>query len=378
MSGVSALAGPAVKLLDVAVGVLIRPDGAMLFGQRPEGKPYAGWWELPGGKVEPGETVLQALARELDEELGISVTESTPWVTHVHAYRHATVRLFFCRVTGWTGQARGRESQALAWVQTRLATQDEIAAAGQALADRVAALEARRATGHTPDDLEVAQAHAQAPEDGLGLCLVPAVGPLLPAALPPLRWLQVPDTYAITAIGGPDALPGFLTRLDQALAGGLKLVQLREPDWVHGPQAPSLRAALDAVLARTRAAGARLLINSVHPAEWWAVADGVHLRSTDLDRERPALRAGAWLAVSAHDARELARARALDAEFAVLGPVLQTASHPGAPGLGWQAFAELNAEAGLPVFALGGQSASTRSAAYTHGAHGIAGIRGLL
>jgi 8-oxo-dGTP diphosphatase len=366
----------AVKLVDVAVGVILRPDGHLLLGQRPEGKPYAGWWELPGGKLEPGETVLQALARELQEELGIAVTESSPWITHVHAYKHATVRLYFCRVTSWQGEPRGLESQALQWARVRGATAREVADARQALADRVAALEARRAAGVAIDDLEVAQAHAQAPEDALGLALTPQAGPLLPATLPPLRWLGVPNTYALSNIGNPEGLGAFLSRLDAALAAGLKLVQFREPGWPGGPDSPTLYTAFEQVLARTREAGARVLVNSVHPAAWWQVADGVHLRAIDLPHGRPQLPDGAWLAASAHNEAELARARELNADFAVLGPVLDTPTHPGAATLGWTRFAELTSAAGLPVFALGGQSAATRTDAIRHGAHGLAGIRG--
>ncbi len=366
----------AVKLVDVAVGVILRPDGHLLLGQRPEGKPYAGWWELPGGKLEPGETVLQALARELQEELGIAVTESSPWITHVHAYKHATVRLYFCRVTAWQGEPRGLESQALQWARVRPATAREMADARQALAERIAALEARRAAGAAIDDLEIAQAQAQAPEDALGLALTPQVGPLLPATLPPLRWLGVPDTYALSNIGGPEGLDAFLARLQAALAAGLKLVQFREPGWPDGPDSPSLYAAFEQVLARTREAGARLLVNSVHPAAWWQAADGVHLRAIDLPHSRPALGDGHWLAASAHNAAELRRARELDADFAVLGPVLDTPTHPGAATLGWTRFADLAGAAGLPVFALGGQSPATRAQAMRHGAHGLAGIRG--
>jgi 8-oxo-dGTP diphosphatase len=394
-AGAAATSAP-VKLLDVAVGVVIRADGSLLLGQRPDGKPYAGWWELPGGKLEPGETVLEALARELKEEVDIDVTASTPWVTHIHAYSHATVRLFFCRVTAWTGEPRGLESQALQWVGSRHATEDEIAAARVALSDRLAALEARKAAGETPGELDVAQARAQAPEDALGLALTPAVGPLLPAALPPLRWLQVPTRYAITNMGGPSGVPAFLARLDAALASGLKLVQLREPGWVDGVDADSLFDAMQQILARTRFAGARLLVNSVHPAAWWSFSDGVHFRATDAAQALQAasvvenddfgnqvvaptaLPAGKWRAVSVHNAEDLACARALDAECAVLGPVLETASHPGAVTLGWEGFAKLVQSAGLPVFALGGQSEATEQVAREHGAHGIAGIRGLL
>jgi len=362
------------KVVDVAVGVMLRPDGSLLLGQRPEGKPYAGWWELPGGKLEPGETVLQALARELKEELGVTVLESATWVTHVHAYSHATVRLYFCRVTRWEGQPHGLESQALQWARIRAATPAEIAAAAQDRERRIAALQARLARGEQPTDLEAAQARAQAPEDALGLALEPRIGPLLPATLPPLQWLHVPDTYAITNIGSHGNVEPFLKRLDTALTAGVKLIQFREPGWPGGPDDPALRDVLRQVVARARATGAQVLLNSIHPAAWRGEADGVHLRSADIPAQRPDLPRGARLGVSAHSAEELERARRLDADFAVLAPVLPTASHPGQPGMGWEAFAAMALHAGLPVFALGGQSSLTRATAVAHGAHGIAGI----
>lgn len=100
---------------DVAVGVLVRGDGHVLLGQRPVGKPYEGYWEFPGGKLEVGETVEQALARELQEELGITVLTSARWHVLEHDYPHAYVRLHFCKVTDWRGEPHGKEGQTLAW-----------------------------------------------------------------------------------------------------------------------------------------------------------------------------------------------------------------------------------------------------------------------
>jgi 8-oxo-dGTP diphosphatase len=99
----------------VAVGVLVQPDGRYLLAQRPAGKPYEGYWEFPGGKLEPGETVEAALGRELHEELGIAMTACHLWHTLEHDYPHAYVRLYFCKVTGWTGELHGREGQAFTW-----------------------------------------------------------------------------------------------------------------------------------------------------------------------------------------------------------------------------------------------------------------------
>lgn len=104
-------------VVDVAVGVLIRPDGAFLMTSRPSGKVYEGYWEFPGGKVEPGETVESALRRELIEELGIAIGEVKPWREKLVDYPHALVRLHFCKVPDWRGELQMREGQSYAWEQ---------------------------------------------------------------------------------------------------------------------------------------------------------------------------------------------------------------------------------------------------------------------
>ena len=101
--------------MDVAVGVLIDGQGRFLLTSRPEGKVYAGHWEFPGGKVEPGETIEQALRRELHEELGITIGPATPWQIELMDYPHARVRLHFCKVFAWQGHFEMREQQAMAW-----------------------------------------------------------------------------------------------------------------------------------------------------------------------------------------------------------------------------------------------------------------------
>lgn len=104
-------------ITEVAVGVLIRPDGRFLLTSRPEGKVYAGYWEFPGGKLEIGETVAQALQRELHEELGIETQEIQPWRVELVDYPHALVRLNFCKVLRWAGDLQMREGQRFAWEQ---------------------------------------------------------------------------------------------------------------------------------------------------------------------------------------------------------------------------------------------------------------------
>lgn len=102
-------------ITEVAVGVLVAPDGQFLLTSRPAGKVYAGYWEFPGGKVEAGESVEQALARELHEELGIDIGPAQPWKTLVMDYPHARVRLNFCKVFSWQGELQMLEAQQMAW-----------------------------------------------------------------------------------------------------------------------------------------------------------------------------------------------------------------------------------------------------------------------
>jgi 8-oxo-dGTP diphosphatase len=103
------------KVVDVAVGVLVRADGDFLLTSRPPGKVYEGYWEFPGGKLEQGESVEQALRRELHEEIGITIAAAHPWKVEMVDYPHALVRLNFCKVFDWTGELHMHEGQLFAW-----------------------------------------------------------------------------------------------------------------------------------------------------------------------------------------------------------------------------------------------------------------------
>jgi 8-oxo-dGTP diphosphatase len=159
----------------------------------------------------------------------------------------------------------------------------------------------------------------------------------------------------------------FLRRLGESLARGLKLVQLREPEL----SAAEVERLFGEMLAMTRSAGARLLVNSRHPRALWEAADGVHLTSSALTTigERPGLR---WVGASVHDAKELARAGELGVDFAVLGPVQSTASHPGQAPLGWSGFERIVAGTPVPVYAIGGLDSEALPRAMACGAHGVA------
>ncbi len=301
-------------LVDVAVGVLLRPDDRFLLASRPDGKPYAHYWEFPGGKLEPGESVEHALARELHEELGIDIGPVRAWIVREFEYPHAHVRLHFCRVTSWTGELHAREGQLF----------------------RFCAL----------DD--------------------PPDGPLLPATVPVLRWLSLPAVYAVSNAAelGSEL---FLRQLEARLQSGLRLVQFREP----ALEPTAAWQLFQNSLERVRAYHGRLLVSSRHPLEWWGLADGVHLTSHDLTgvKGRPDVE---WVGASAHDVAELARATALGADLAVFGPIAPTVSHSGAAGIGWKALAAAVVGAGLPVYAIGGLTPADLGSAQRAGAHGIA------
>ena len=249
-------------MIEVAAAVLQRPDGAFLLARRPPGKVYAGYWEFPGGKAEPGEPAAQALSRELHEELGIEVETAYPWITRVFTYPHGTVRLNFFRVTEWRGEPHPKENQAIAWQSPGAAT----------------------------------------------------VSPMLPANAPVLASLALPVEYAVTdaARWGTAAM---LEKLERALERGLKLVQLREPGLGDGER----RIFCDAAIARAHRSGCKVMVKTPH-----AGADGIHFTASELLKldEKPG---GMLVAASCHSREELERAMQLELDFAVLGPVRQKA-----------------------------------------------------
>jgi 8-oxo-dGTP diphosphatase len=296
-------------VIEVAAAVIERPDGTFLLAQRPPGKVYAGYWEFPGGKVEPGEAAEQALARELHEELGIDVVRAYPWITREYVYPHGHVRLNFFRVRSWNGEPHPREDQAIAW---------------------------------------------QAPGGALA-------APMLPANAPVLAALALPHEYAITDAARLGIGP-MLRALERRLAGGLRLVQVREPTLDESARELFTSQAIG--LAHRY--GCRVLVKSSH-----AGADGVHCTAADL--MRMPVRPAGLAAASCHTRDELERAMALGFDFAVVGPVREKG---GAEPLGWERFAALVRGASIPVYAIGGMRGEDMERAWRAGAHGIAMIRG--
>lgn len=298
----------------VAAAVILRGDGSVLLAERPAGKPYAGYWEFPGGKLEAGESPRHALDRELAEELGLVVRRASPWIVQEYVYPHAQVELHFFRVFAFDGEPHGHDGQAFRWQR--------------------------------PGAFDVA--------------------PLLPANTRVLAALALPEVLGITCAEdfGEDA---FLDRAGRALEGGLALVQLREKGW------PAARR--DAFAGRlvplVHAHGAKITVNGSDDDARRLRADGVHWTAASLAsaRRRPE---GMLVGASCHTRDDLARAASLRVDYALVGPVKATPTHPDAAPLDWEGFARTIEGTRVPVYALGGLSAGDLEIARDHGAHGVA------
>lgn len=317
---------PSAKpVIDVAAAAFTDANGQVLIAERPPGKPLAGYWEFPGGKLESGETAEQALRRECLEELGVTITASRPLIRFAHDYPERRVVLHVHRVTQWRGSPQPLEGQALLWA--------------------------------FPDQLFLHR--------------------LLPANRPIVNALRLPDTYAVTPADAWRQSERFLAQLEHQLASGLRLLQFRCRS--DGIDDPSLAAFAEEVRDLTQRFHARLMVNGDAALAAGINADGLHLPArmlADSFGEFGADRGSdRWLAASCHDGDELQRAVELGCDFVVLGPVAETASHPGASLLGWQGFQTLVDTLPVPVFAIGGQSAAAVDVARQHGAQGVAGIR---
>lgn len=308
------------KVVQVAVAILIKPNGEYLLASRPNGKGWAGWWEFPGGKIESGEQPAQALTRELQEELGITPTEIQPWLKRRYDYpatndaEAKTVLLHFYFVKAWQGNLHALEGQQLAWQQ--------------------------------PQKL--------------------SVSPVLPANAPIMHALALPAIYAITNLAEMGEAC-FFQALEKQLQNGLQLLQIREKQL---SQSDLLRIASH-VRDMAMPYQAKVLINHDVVVAQKLGLDGVHLTSKDLlalDKKPD----GLMVAASCHNQVELEKAQALALDFVTLSPVNKTLSHADAKVLGWDEFSALAADVEIPIYGLGGMQLSDLGAAQTHGARGIA------
>ncbi|OQW90766.1 MAG: hypothetical protein BWK79_18870 [Beggiatoa sp. IS2] len=309
-------------MIPVVAGVIYNSQGEVLIARRPDHLDQGGLWEFPGGKIQAGETVEQALKRELWEELGIIAQPTRPLIRVTHSYPHQTVLLDVWQVEQWHHPPYGREGQMIHW-----STKDR-------LGDK------------------------NFPE----------------ANQPIITAIQLPSRYLITPEPRSRKDKDFFYHLEASLDSGLTLLQLRakhlsDRDFCH---------CAERSLTICQHYSTQLLVNATPEIALSVGAAGVHLNSTRLMKtsERP-LPKNLWVATSCHSFTEIEQANQVKVDFAVLSPVKTTASHPETDPLGWLQFFQLTESAKYPVFALGGMKTQDIPCVWAHGGQGIAAIRSL-
>lgn len=325
-------------IIDVAAGVLLSADNKILLAQRPAGKHMAGYWEFPGGKFEAGETAEQALARELQEELGVEISDSEPLIEIVHHYPERSVRLHVRVVRCWDGEPQSLDQQALEWVAKPQLTEWN----------------------------------------------------LLPADSPIVNAILLPACYVIS----PEAETWSEAELEAQLwhwqQQDVRLVQWRQAAFSSANTEPNSQALAQArrVVEWAQAAQVITLLNCPLPKTGetsWAAQlgfSGIHIKSEYLRQtysenafKQMASREGLqYVGVSCHSSAELLKAQQYGGDFAVLGPVKPTRSHPNASVLGWDQLSDELKLANVPVYALGGCELGDLQQATSCGAQGIAAI----
>lgn len=311
------------ETIHVAVAVIVNSCNEVCISLRHKDAHQGGLWEFPGGKIEQGESVEQALAREIQEELNLHITSSRPLITVVHDYADKKVCLHVCKVLTYTGTAAGIEGQEVKWLPVSELPSYDFPAANLAI----------------------------------------------------IKALQLPEKYLIT--GSFLDKNDFINKLEQALDNKIELIQLRLKNNCK-KNLVQAQYILEQASYCCKQHAAKLMLN-LSPDYLQALDlssidySGFHVDSKTLMTLSQRL-SGRLFSASCHNKEELQKARQLQADFVVLSPVQKTASHPEADAMGWQQFTELVKTVSVPVYALGGLSENDLQIAWQHGAQGIAAI----
>ena len=308
-------------MLKVAVAVIKDKTGQILISKRADDVHQAGLWEFPGGKIEAGENTLQALSRELAEELSIKVLSAKPLLQIQHQYEDLAVFLDVYTVNDFKGTARGMEGQPISWVDKTELVSFSFPVANKRIVDTL---------------------------------LLPPYYPIVDECL------------------GDEA--EMLSQLEHLISRGYKMIQLRAKSLSD----EQFKVFAKRALSLCEKDGVTLFINAGLQCAIELNAKAVHLSGKELINSPLTLPEEMKIAVSCHTQEELYKAATLGALFAVLSPVCKSKTHPEVVPLGWSHFAELVFNSPLPVYALGGLEIEDLAIALSNGAQGVAGIRGFV
>lgn len=311
------------ELIHVAVAAIFNENNEVLISRRANDMHQGGLWEFPGGKLEAGETVEQALVRELAEELNIELKAYRPLIKVTHHYEEQSVLLDVWKVDAYLGTPSGNEGQSVQWL----------------------------------------------PVDQLDAREFPA------ADVPIIQAVNLPEHYLIT--GKFDTAEQFEQNFVHAMGRGIKLAQLRlTKDWLQTGNRKLADKVIDIAVNLSKQSNAQLMFNLPDEISQAVKPDSIHLNSHKLAElnERPVCD---LLSASCHTIEEMKKAEELGANFIVLSPVQATSSHPDTKPLGWDRFSEMIAATNVPVYALGGVTRDNVKQAWLSGGQGIAAISAL-
>ena len=310
---------PKAVHVHVSVAVLINADHQVLLGQRPPLKSWEGWWEFPGGKIEKGETSVDALYREIYEEIGVKIIQFKKWVTRRYSYGGNDITLHFFKVYKWEGEVTSKENQKLVWTYLQK----------------------------------------------------PNVSPILPANLFVQKAFDLPKYYAITNLSETSKII-FFNQLKNKISNGLKMIQVREKNISFD----EFKIFSKEVIKICKPKGVKVIINSDVNLAYEIKADGVHLTSKDLVSMKTKPK-NLIVSASCHNPKEIDIAEKLNINFLVLSAVRKTLSHPDMKPIGWDKFQKIVNKVNIPIYALGGLGVNDYQVALENGAIGIASQRSI-
>jgi len=315
-------------VLHVAVGIIKNNKNQVLLSRRPADVHQANLWEFPGGKLEPGETVRQALCRELNEELALTVKSAQPLIKIYHDYEEHSVLLDVWQIDSWDmgyvddKGLRGQEGQKVEWVDISSLGDRDFPAANKAI----------------------------------------------------IKAVQLSDFYLICPEPEVDS-KNYINKFKACISAGVRLFQLRFGEKSCYEKHEDL---INEMLDLCKSSQSRLLVNNLPDYAMKIGAHGVHLNSTRLKQlnKRP-LDKDFLVSASCHNSIELEHACKIDVDFAVLSPVNKTTSHKAAKPLGWDKFKNLVESVNIPVYALGGMQADDIKKYRDYGAQGVSVLSGI-